>query len=188
LEESVARLRAVGEESMAASFLTLVGLIALDRGDLERARACCEESLVFARRMGADHPQGSALACLTNVAQRRGDLASAEALGRAALLIWQRLGTPFHIAGGLEGLARTAAAAGEGAQAERAARLLGAAATLRERVAVSPSSRDRVNMERAVAEARLTLGETEWAAAFAAGRALTVEAAIAEALGELATP
>jgi tetratricopeptide (TPR) repeat protein len=32
LEESIARLRAVGQESMAASFITLVGLIALDRG------------------------------------------------------------------------------------------------------------------------------------------------------------
>jgi predicted ATPase/transcriptional regulator with XRE-family HTH domain len=186
LEESVARLRAVGEESMAASFLTLVGLIALDRGDLERARACCEESLAYARRTGADHPQGSALACLAHVARRRGDLASAEVLGREELLVWRRLGTPFHIAGGLESLARTAAAAGEGAQAERAARLLGAAAALRERVDVSPSPRDRVNMQRAAAEARLTLGETGWAAAFAAGRALALEEAIAEALGEAA--
>jgi len=41
-------------------------------------------------------------------------------------------------------------------------------------------------MERAAAEARLTLGETRWAAAFAAGRALFVEEAIAEALGEVA--
>jgi tetratricopeptide (TPR) repeat protein len=186
LEESVAQLQAVGQESMAASFLTLVGLIALDRGDLERARACCEESLAFARRTGADHPEGSALACLAHVARRRGDLASAEVLGREELLIWRRLGTPFHIAGGLEGLARTAAAAGEGARAERAARLLGAAAALRERVDVSPSPRDRVNMQRATTEARLTLGETGWVVAFAAGRALTVEEAIAEALGEAA--
>jgi hypothetical protein len=49
---------------------------------------------------------------------------------------------------------------------------------------VLPSPRDRVNRERAAAEARLTLGETGWAAAFAAGRALGVEEAIAEALGE----
>jgi tetratricopeptide (TPR) repeat protein len=181
LEESVARLQAVGQESMAASFLTLVGLIALDRGDLERARACCEESLAFARRTGADHPEGSALACLASVARRQGDLDSAKLLGREELLVWRRLGSPSHIAGGLEGLARTATAtAGEKAQAQRAAYLLGAAAALREQVDVSPSPRDRVNMERAAAEARLTLGETGWAAALAA------EEAIAEALGEVA--
>lgn len=186
LEESVAQLQAVGQESMAASFITLVGLIALDRGDLERARACCEKSLAFARRTGADHPEGSALACLASVARRRGDLASAEVLGRAERLIWRRLGTPFHLAGGLEGLARTAAAAGEGARAERAARLLGAAAALRERVDVPPRPRDRVNIQWAAAEARLTLGETGWAAAFGAGRALAMDEAIAEALGEAA--
>jgi hypothetical protein len=169
---------------MAASFLTLVGLIALDRGDLERARACCEESLAFARRTGADHPEGSALACLAHVARRRGDLAGVEVLGREELLIWRRLGTPFHIAGGLEGLARTAAAAAEGARAQRAARLLGAAAALRERVDVLPSPRDRVNTERAAAEARAALGEEQWAAAFAAGRAMALEESIAQALGE----
>jgi Glycosyl transferase family 21 len=186
LEESVARLRAVGQESMAASFLTLVGLIALDRGDLERARVCCAESLAFARRTGADHPQGFALACLAHVARRRDDLVAAAVLGREELLVWRRLGSPAHIAGGLEGLAQTAAAAGERAQAERAARLLGAAAALRERVGVSPGERGRVHMERATAEARLILGETGWAEAFAAGRALVVQEAITEALGEVA--
>jgi non-specific serine/threonine protein kinase len=182
LEDGVARLRAVGQDSMAASFLTLVGLIALEQGDLERARACCEESLAFARRTGADLPQGSALACLAHVARRQGDLARAEVLGRDELLIWRRLGTPLHIAGGLEGLARTITAAGEEARAARAARLLGAAEVLRERVNVSPSPRDRVNRERAAAEARLILGEAGWAAAYAAGQALSADEAITEAL------
>lgn len=188
MEESVAQLRAVGQTSMATSFLTLVGLIALDRGDLERARACCEESLAFARRTGADHPEGSALACLASVARQAGDLARAEGLGREELLVWKRLGSPSHIAGGLEGLARTAAAtANEGAQAKRVARLLGAAAALREQVGVSPGKRGRVTVERMAAEARLTLGEEQWAAAFASGHALRLEEAVAEALGEADT-
>jgi predicted ATPase/transcriptional regulator with XRE-family HTH domain len=186
MEESVARLQAVGQASMAASFLTLVGLIALDRGDLERARACCEESLAFARRTGADHPQGFALACLAHVARRRGDLAGAELQGREELLVWRRLGSPSHIAGGLEGLAQTAAAtASEGAQARRVARLLGAATALREQVGVSPGKRGRVTVERTSAEARLTLSEEQWAAAFAAGKALSLADAVSEALGEV---
>jgi hypothetical protein len=139
---------------------------------------------VFARRTGADHPQGSALACLAQVARLRGDVAGAEALGREELLLWRRLGSPPHIAGGLEGLARTAATAGEMERAERAARLLGAAAALRERVGVSPGKRGRVHLERAAAQARVTLGATRWAAAFAAGQALSLEGAVAEALGE----
>lgn len=188
LKESVARLRAVGQESMATSFLALIGLIALDRGNLEQARSCCEESLAFARRTGADHPEGVALACLASVARRRGDLADAEWLGREELLAWRRLGSPSHIAEGLEGLARTAAAtareeAQDKAQAKRAARLLGAAAALREHVSMPAGKRGRVTNERTAAEVRSTLGEEQWAVAFAAGRTLTLEEAVAEALG-----
>ncbi len=185
-EESVARLRAAGEPWCAATCLTNVGAIALDRGDLERARACCEESLAFARRTGADHPEAAALGCLADVARRRGDLAGAESLGREQLLVRRRQGATGYLAGSLEGLALTAAAAGttrEGARAERAARLLGAAASLRERVGTLRGPR-RVDVERGAAPARAVLGEERWAAAYAAGRALSLEEAIEQALGE----
>jgi hypothetical protein len=78
-------------------------------------------------------------------------------------------------------LARTAAAA-TAVQAERAARLLGAAAALRERVGAPLRPRRRAHVERAAAPARAVLGEERWAAAFAAGRAMTQQEAIAEAL------
>ncbi|HEV2458329.1 MAG TPA: hypothetical protein VGS80_08175, partial [Ktedonobacterales bacterium] len=80
--------------------------------------------------------------------------------------------------------ALTAASAADGARAERAARLLGAAARLRERVGTLQSPRWRAATERAAALARAALGEERWAATYAAGRALSQEAAIAEALGE----
>jgi non-specific serine/threonine protein kinase len=183
-EESVAQLRAAGEEGIAAANLTQVGGIALDQGDLERAAACCEESLAFARRSGADFVAGFALRVLADVARRRGDLARADVLGREQLLVWRRLGAPGYLAGSLEGLARTAAAAGEEAPAERAARLLGAAAALRERVGAPRRPHGRADTERAAAPARAALGEAAWVAAFASGRALTLEEAIAEALGD----
>jgi hypothetical protein len=83
----------------------------------------------------------------------------------------------------LENLALTAAAA-RGAQAERAARLLGAAAALSETVGAPQVLRGREETERTVAPARAALGKERWAAAFAAGQALSIEEAIAEALGE----
>lgn len=181
VEEGVAQLRTVGEPMIAASYLTMVGGIALERGDLERAKACGEESLAFARRTGADHPAAAALAVLAIVALLRGDLAGAESLGREQLLVWRRLGATSHLAESLEGLALTAA---DGARAERVARLLGAATRLRERVGTLQSPRWRAVIERAAASARAALGEERWAAAFAAGQALSQEAAIAEALGE----
>ncbi|HEV2456851.1 MAG TPA: hypothetical protein VGS80_00680, partial [Ktedonobacterales bacterium] len=69
-------------------------------------------------------------------------------------------------------------------QAERAARLLGAAATLRERVGVLRKRWWGGDMERAAARTRAALGEERWAAAYATGRALTLEEAVAEALCE----
>jgi non-specific serine/threonine protein kinase len=183
MEESVAQLRAAGEPWLAASYLTHVGSIALEQSDLERATACYEESLAFARRTGADHPAGFALDGLADVARIRGDLAGAERLGREQLVVWRRLSAPIHIVGSLEGLARTAAI-GEEAQAERAARLLGAAAALREQMGAPLGSQGRAHIERATAQARTTLGEDAWEAAFAAGRALSLEEATAEALGE----
>jgi predicted ATPase/class 3 adenylate cyclase len=191
LEEGVAHLRAVGEPWLAAICLTIVGLIALDRGDLEQATACCEESLAFARRTGADFVAGNALFGLVALAWRRGDLASAEVLGNEQVLAGWRLGVPNYLADGLESLALTAAAAaaaGEGAWAERAAHLLGAAAALRATVGAPWGPWRRVQMERTVAPAQAAaqaaLGEGAWTAAFAAGRAMTIEEAVTEALGE----
>ena len=58
-------------------------------------------------------------------------------------------------------------------QAERAARLCGAAEALREAIG-APVPRYRGQYERAIALARATLGEQAFAAAWAAGRALSL--------------
>jgi hypothetical protein len=119
---------------------------------------------------------------LANVARVRGDLSGAERLGCEQLLVWQRLSAPISIVQSLEGLARTAAAIGEEAQAERAARLLGASAALREQMGTPLRARGQTHL--AAAQARTTLGEDVWEAAFAAGMALTLEEVIGEVLGE----
>ena len=74
-----------------------------------------------------------------------------------------------RIAACLNGLGIVAALAG---QAERAARLCGAAEALRETIG-APVPRHRGQYERAIAAARATLGEQAFAAAWAAGRALS---------------
>lgn len=183
LEESVALLRASGAPGLAASFVIDLGFIFAQRGDLKQAEASYEEGLALARHAGASLPAGDALGLLADVARRRGDLSGAERLGRKQFMMWPELGVRGYLAGGLEALALTAAA-GEGVQAMRAARLLGAASALRDLLGAPPRPRWRPDLERAVAAARVALGEEAWAAAFAAGQALTLEEAIAEALGE----
>jgi hypothetical protein len=185
VEESVMRARAAGELGLAASFILELGSIAQGRGDLERAAAYYEEGLALAERAGAALPAGDALGDLADMARRRGDVARAELVGREQLRVLRPLSVRSTVAiTGLERLAYTAAAADDAVQAERAARLLGAAAVLREQMGDVQRSQRRAQTERAAALAQARLGKDRWAAAFAAGQALSLEEAIAEAVGE----
>jgi len=179
-EEAVALERTGSEPGLAAYFVISLGALAAERGDLERARVLFEEALAQARRAGADMVVGDVLLEEVNMARRSGDLARAERLGREQLLVFHRQGTRHLLASNLEALACTAAAAADDV---RAARLLGAAAALRERIGIQPRRLWRVQTERAMAAPRAKLGEGRWAAAFAAGQALSHEQAVAEALG-----
>jgi len=71
--------------------------------------------------------------------------------------------------------------AGQGA---RAARLLGAATAVREALGAPLPAHEQADVERFVAAGRAALGEEQWALALAAGRALSLNEAIAEALDE----
>jgi hypothetical protein len=76
-----------------------------------------------------------------------------------------------------EGLARLASAKG---QRDRAARLFGAAELLRETLGYHAS--DQADHDKYVASARAGVAETAFAAAWAEGRAMTLEQAIEYAL------
>jgi predicted ATPase/transcriptional regulator with XRE-family HTH domain len=180
-EDSLAQLRLLGEPGLIAVPIINLGEAAYRRGDLARATDYLEETLVFARRSGDRRITAYALFTLAGVARRQGALARAAALAHEALTLMREIGGPYYLAYCLETLAEIAGATGQGV---RAARLLGAAATLREHSGAPSATIEREETEAAVAAARAALGEKAWAAAFAAGRTLSLEAAIAEALGD----
>jgi hypothetical protein len=66
-------------------------------------------------------------------------------------------------------------------QGERAARLLGATAAQFEAIGAAMWSADQIDYQRNAAALRAVLGQEAFAAAWDAGRALTLEQAIAEA-------
>jgi non-specific serine/threonine protein kinase len=179
--ESLALARELGDRRGIATGLVNLGNVAADQGTLERARAHFMEALALFRQMG--DREGAAI-CLGNLGETvriQGEAAQAEALGREALALFWEMGDARRCAEGLEELARTAAAAARGA---RAARLLGAAAALRETLGAPQPPHERADTERDVAAARAALGEEAWAAALAAGQALSLKEVVAEALGE----
>jgi hypothetical protein len=104
----------------------------------------------------------------------------AEDAYRKSLRIEHRLANRQRSAACLQGLAEVALARG---QPERTARLLGAAAQALGNLPPVPlPPRLAAQRERIALDVRQALGEEAWAAAYAAGQALTLDEAIAFAL------
>jgi hypothetical protein len=101
-------------------------------------------------------------------------------LKESLALFWE-LGDKEGIVKNLEGLAAVALS---GARSERAARLLGNAEGLRGAMGTPLAPGDRAEHDRSVAAARAALGENAFAAAWAEGRAMDLDQAIADALAE----
>jgi predicted ATPase/class 3 adenylate cyclase len=181
-EKSLALMRIVGNQSGIAVALNNLGDAAYYQGDLEQAAVAFTEALALSRQSGDRARIATCLGNLGWVARRRGAVAQAEALGRESLALYREVGDLRRCAGGLEHLATTAAVAGHG---ERAARLLGAAAAQREALGTPQGVREREDTERAVAAAQAALGDEAWAAAVAAGAALSLAEAVSEALGDV---
>ena len=177
-EASLTRFRAEGHSGWVGSALNALGVIAYERGEMTRAAECFAEALGQYRQGDYAYGMGWALINLAKVAREQGDYARAAALYRESLALRWAQGEKPHIAGCLRGLASVAAAA---RQYVRAARLYGAAEAAREAIG-APMPRHHARSEQAVARARAGLGEPAFAAAWAAGRALPLAEAVAEAL------
>jgi non-specific serine/threonine protein kinase len=178
-EDAVARFRLLGETIFVGVTLRDLGVVAGAQDEHDRATAYHEEALAVWRRL--DHPWGvpAALRDLADEALCRGEAAAALPLYRESLGRWRLLGEKLHVAGSLLGPATVAL---EGGQAEHAARLLGASAALHEEIGAFPPAELPGDLGNGPERARAVLGEAAFEAAWVAGRAFSVEEAIADAL------
>jgi non-specific serine/threonine protein kinase len=186
LGEALAGFRALDARGRAAWVLcvlaSLDSRVAVDEGgdpaELARAIACYEEALALFREV--DHRgQGyvRALHGLAYVAYKQRVLPRALAATQEVLALDWADGWPvYHY---LEDVADIAGRIG---RPEVAARLYGAAEAQRERDGRPVEPVYRAEFERDAAVSRWALGEAAFAAAWAAGRALPLEQAVAEAL------
>jgi hypothetical protein len=106
-------------------------------------------------------------------------------LYRESLTCFEKTGSQRNLAFALEGLARLFSEEG---QPRRAAQLLGAGERLREASGCPITPADRGAYEAHVAAVRTALGEKAFVAAWAEGRAMAVDQAIACALGGAEQP
>jgi DNA-binding CsgD family transcriptional regulator/tetratricopeptide (TPR) repeat protein len=179
LAQGLAVLRELDDRRGVAGALHHLGRVAREEGDPDRAAALLGESLAIRQELGDARGVALSLAGLGLVARLRNDPGGAAARFAESLALFRELGDAPGTAVALEQLAGAAVVLGEAA---RAARLFGAAEALRERLEVPAAPARRRDRDRDLGAARAALGPDAFAAAWAAGRALPPDAAVAEAL------
>jgi predicted ATPase/class 3 adenylate cyclase len=186
-DESAAIFRQLGDRRALAQTLIAAGEVARQGEAYGRAAELYDEARSLGLELDLPTLVAAALHNLGQVALQEGDGRHAEALLREGL---ERLGTgqppaPHAVANFLTGLGCTAAAAG---QHGRAARLLGAADRQFELLGVSRDAADRAPYDHSRALTERALGEAAFTAAWAEGRALSLDAAVTLALEQPGAP
>jgi non-specific serine/threonine protein kinase len=186
-EESVHLFLEAEEKWGAAIQFCFLAVAWRDRGDPGRARRLAERGLALSREVGERQTLCAALYTLATLAQAEGDHERARDLFAEGLILSAELGNEADVAHCLEGLASIAGAEGSIA---RAARLWGAEEALLEKIeaAVYTYVPDRSLHRSQVAASRSQVNEESFAAAWAAGRAMSPEQAIEYALDRSLTP
>jgi ATP/maltotriose-dependent transcriptional regulator MalT len=194
--ESVQKFREVGDKWGLAWSLNNLGEVARCQDDYELAGAWYDASLAIGRELGSKRFVALALHNLGYAALRGGALDQAAACFAESLTLFQEFGSREGIAWCLTGLAAVAAARArqehgpEEIQPEAAcfalcaAHLFGAAEALRDDIGALLWPADRAEHDRYVEGARMVLDTHLWETAWAEGRRIEPEQAIAYALDE----
>ena len=184
-EEATDLFLEVGDKWGAAPMLGCSAVGWLNRGEHGRAKSLAERGLALCRETGDKHGTSIALNTLAGVAQAERNYERARDLFEEGLTVSAELGNQADVVHCLAGLASIAAAEGT---IVRAACLWGAAEALFEKIeAVYAYVPDR-SLHRSQVTARSLIEEAAWEAAWAEGRTMSPEQAIAYALDHSATP
>ena len=176
LEESIAIARDLGNPVRLAAALTNLGQLESAAGDFDRATQALQEALTI------DHQQGDLFGIaldhqsLALVSLRAGRPGEARDLLSGTFDYVAGSGNTSFLVNIAELSAAITAALGD---ALRAARLIGAAESIRQHAGLPRTDLETARMETYLASARAAVTPEAWAAELAAGRALTEPEAIA---------
>jgi predicted ATPase/DNA-binding CsgD family transcriptional regulator len=171
-EEALGLSRELGSKGSVASVLNVLGDMALSQDDVATARSLVEEALALFRELGRKSSIAWSLHLVARVETRQGNYATAHRRYEELLALARERDDRLYIPLYLEGLAEVVAVEGEKAWA---ARLWGAAASLRAGLSSPLPPAYRADYESAVAAVCAQLGEKTFAAAWAQGRTMTLE-------------
>lgn len=179
LEESLLIARDLGDIRSMALIAASVADVARCQKDYDRAAELYVESMELYRKLGNKGEIPAILHNLGYVALGQGNYEAARSLFTESLQQQLERGNRAGIAEGLAGLA---ALAGVQAAPERAAQLFGAAAAIREAVQAPVWPAERFELENHEAAVHVQLDGPTFTALQTAGRALTLEQAVAYTL------
>jgi hypothetical protein len=180
-EESLAVFRELAHQPGIAATLNIIGEIARFRGDDAHARRAYEAALTVAQQTG------ERLRILVNynnlafLALHAGEAGRARDLQREALRLALAMNNRLQMA---KAPATLAGALGALGHHQQAARLFGASESALERLGAFHVPNDQWEIDAMIAAVRAQLDEATFQAAWAEGRALTLEQAVEQALDE----
>jgi predicted ATPase/class 3 adenylate cyclase len=184
-EESLELFRRVGDELGVTRALWMIVIRDLVAGDLDRTVARAEEAVATWRRVGDRFQLGDGLVWLAVLYARADRRADARSAILQALELFREIDSPMGMVSVVLGLAYVARWE---ERHEDAMRLVGAAESLRERVGGgAPINFLAGFMGDPEAEARAHLSQEAAQRAIKEGRTMSVDAAVALAVGEDAT-
>ena len=176
LEEAHAVFAELGDAFGTANVLQVRAAVAHAQGDDAEAHALGEEALVLSQRIEDRHGTIRVLFALAQAACGLGEYARARTRCAECFALATELGDRFFVATALEVLAGVMAACG---QVDAAVRLFGAAELARDIIGAPMPPAFAVDYHARLAPTRAQLTDAAFAAAWAAGRLLTPEQAMA---------
>jgi non-specific serine/threonine protein kinase len=180
--EALARFQDLGDPGWIALATLNLGTVAYWRHDADRANALMREALARYQELDDAYGMAITLSDLGRTLADYGDVVDAARHFRESLEQWLRIGTKEGL---IDWLTRVATLASHRGDAELAIRLFSAAESLRIPIGYTFDRPERERQRHALEAARLALGEERSAHAWASGRALDFDAALAEATGFL---
>jgi tetratricopeptide (TPR) repeat protein len=177
-EEAIAVARETGDRKLVGIATNNLGNGLLEQGDLDRAVQCFEEALAISRELGTLDEIPTETLNLARSLDGAGRFREAVKTAKEGLALAHEVGTLTALAYGF--ILLGAFASRDGASL-LAARLLGVGDLLLERVG-EPIAELAGSFEAAVTQLLSVLGEKEYGRAFAEGRAMTLDDAMALAL------
>lgn len=179
--EALALRREIGDRWGIAASLNNLGMLKRYQGKYLEARALLQESLSLWRQIGDRAYLANTLTSLGEVSIDQRDAPTAREMLTESLTINRGLGDKRAIAILLENFARIARLEND---TVCAVKLVSAATALRQSIGASLPETERKNLDAQMQAARAQLGDVAFDQLWDRGKAMTMEQAIAYALGE----